>query len=66
MIPITIALTLMTPSGPAGGRLERSVPLPINKFSFPDTEEGRRDVERARELLQNYVNKHIVLKTSKK
>jgi hypothetical protein len=60
MIPITIELTLMTPHGPAGTRLERSVPLPIKQFSFPDTEEGRNEIEKARELLQNYVNKHVI------
>ena len=60
MIPIHIELTLCTPHGPAGSRLERSVPLPIQKFSFPDTPEGRVDAERARDLLQDYVNKHVI------
>ena len=60
MIPIHIELTLCTPHGPAGHRLERSVPLPITKFSFPDTPEGRDEAGRAKELLQNYVNKHVI------
>jgi hypothetical protein len=60
MIPITIKLTLETPLGPAGHRLERAVPLPINQFSFPDTPEGRIDAEKAKVLLQNYVDKHVI------
>lgn len=65
MIPISIELTLCTPHGPAGARLERSLPLPIKQFSFPDTEEGRVDAERARDLLQAYVNKHVIPKFAK-
>jgi hypothetical protein len=60
MIPIHIELTLCTPHGPAGMRLQRSVPLPIKEFSFPFTEEGIIEAEKARDLLQNYVNKHVI------
>ena len=66
MIPIAIELTLATPIGPAGHRLERAVPLPIKQFSFPDTPQGRIDAENAKVLLQNYVDKHITPESMKK
>lgn len=64
-IPITIRLCLFTPTGPAGSRLERGVPLPLKSFDFPDTEEGRRQADEAREALQNYVTRYIIPKAAK-
>jgi hypothetical protein len=62
---IELRLQLWTPHGPAGGRLERAAPLPIKKFDFPDTPEGRIDAERARAHLQDYASKYIIPKAKK-
>lgn len=62
---IEIRLQLWTSHGPAGHRLERSVPLPIKEFNFPDTNEGREKAEQARQHLQNYVDKHVIPKAAK-
>ena len=69
-IPIHLEITLCTPAGPAGPRLERGVALPIKSFSFPVTRETLQDVfteaEKSREHLQNYVTKYIIPKHSGK
>jgi len=62
---IEIRLQLWTPTGPAGDRLERAVPLPIKQFNFPDSPEGREKAEQAREHLQDYVSKYIIPKAKK-
>lgn len=62
---ISLRLQLWTEHGPAGHRLERSVPLPIKEFDYPDSEEGRRSADQAKEHLQNYVDKHLVPKARK-
>ena len=62
---IAIRLQLWTEHGPAGHRLERSAPLPIKSFDFPDTPEGRVDAERARQHLQDYASKYIIPKAKK-
>ncbi len=66
MTSVEIRLCLYTTYGPAGPRLERGTPLPVKQFDFPDTEEGRRAAEQAKEHLQNYVTKYHVPKHSKK
>lgn len=63
---ILLRLQLYTPHGPAGHRLERAAPLPVNQFDFPDTQEGRESAERARDHLQAYVNKYIVPKSTRR
>ena len=55
-------LVLSTPFGPAGPRLRRGVELPVKAFSFPNTEEGRIQAERAKGHLQDYCDKYIVLR----
>ena len=62
---IEIRLQLWTPHGPAGHRLERSVPLPIKDFNFPDTEDGRTKAEQAKAHLQDYVTKHVIPKAKR-
>jgi hypothetical protein len=58
-VNIEIRLQLWTPHGPAGHRLERAVPLPIKEFNYPDTLEGRKSAEKARDHLQDYVTKYV-------
>jgi hypothetical protein len=58
-------LVLNTPFGPAGARLQRGVELPINTFRFPNTPEGRISADRAQAHLQDYVDRYVVLKSSR-
>lgn len=55
---IRIRLALFTEYGPAGHRLQKATPLPIKDFTFPDTPEGRKEAEEAREKLQGYCDKN--------
>ena len=63
---ISIKLALHTDFGACGPRLERGAPLPSYEFVFEDTVEGREKAERARQQLQDYVNKYHVPKFAKK
>ena len=62
---IELRLQLWTDHGPAGHRLERSVPLPIKEFDYPDTDDGRTKAEQARAHLQDYCDKHVIPKARK-
>lgn len=63
MIPrISLRLALYTDFGPAGIRLRRGTPLPVSRFDFPDTPEGRKEAEIAQEQMQQYVDRYHVPK----
>ena len=55
---VCIRLALYTDFGPAGFRLQREMPLPIDAFDFPDTEQGRADAQEAGRQLQAYIDTH--------
>ena len=57
-ITISIRLVLYTEMGPVGGRLALDEPLPDYPKSFPDTEQGRIDAEKTREMLQAYIERN--------
>jgi hypothetical protein len=59
---ISIRLVLYTDLGPAGWRLERERPLPVERFDFDDTEQGRAEAEKAREALQGYLERNFLKK----
>jgi hypothetical protein len=66
MTKVSLRLALFTDHGVAGMRLQRGPCLPISSFDFPDTTEGRKDAELAREQLQNYCDRYHVPKGKEK
>jgi hypothetical protein len=63
---ISIRLVLYTDLGPAGFRLERGTSLPVDRFDFDDTPEGRIQAEDARAQMQPYCDKFHAPKSGKK
>jgi len=56
--PVTIRLVLYFGSNVVGDRLRRADPWPPLSIDFPDTAQGRKDAEIARDAYQDYLAKN--------